>query len=446
MADTQNRAQALGTEQIGKLILEYSLPAILSMVIFAVYNIIDSIFIGHGVGAEALAGLGVAFPVMYLVFAFGVLVGIGGATLCSIRLGQKDIDGAFEVLGHVLLLSVIFGVCFALIALLFLDYILKAFGASPATLPYAHDFIKIILYGLPVTYIMFNLNHVLRASGYPNKALLSSLFTVFVNLGLAPLFIFVFKWGMGGAALATVLAQAFGLLWILTHFLQKKMVLHFRPGIFRLMKNTSREILAIGLSPFLLNVAASLVVVVLNLGLKKYGGDMAIGAFGIINRLLTFLVMAALGLSMGLQPILGYNYGARQYARLRKTLKYGLIIGLAITTAGFIAVEFFPGYISAMFTSDHALTQYATVGLRISGAAFFVVGGQIVISNFFQSIGQARISIFLSMTRQLIYLLPLLFILPKFMGLNGLWLSMAISDFLAFITGLLVLMRRLPRL
>ena len=446
MADTQNRVQVLGVESIGTLILRYSLPAILSMVIFAVYNIIDSIFIGHGVGALALAGLAVAFPVMNLVFAFGVLVGIGGATLCSIRLGEKDLDGAFHVLGHVLLLSIIFALGFALAGLLLLDGILNTFGASPATLPYAHDFIEIILYGLPITYCMFNLNHVMRASGYPHKALLSSVVTVFVNLGLAPLFIFVFQWGIKGAALATVLAQAAGLIWVLSHFCQKKMVLHFRPGIFRLMKIVCRGILSIGLSPFLLNAVACLVVVVVNLGLKEYGGDMAIGAFGIINRILTFLVMAVIGLSMGLQPILGYNYGARQYDRLKKTLKYGLITGLAITSAGFIAAELFPSLISAMFTSDQELTKYATVGLRISGAAFFVVGGQIVISNFFQSIGQARISIFLSMTRQLIYLLPLLFILPFFMGLNGLWLSMAISDLLAFITAVVVLLRRLPRL
>ena len=336
MADT-SATLLLRTEPIGKLLLRYSLPAIAAMVVFSLYNIIDSIFIGHGVGPLAISGLAITFPVMNLTFALVLLVGIGGASICSIRLGQQDIDGATRVLGNVLLLGLINGVTFGLLSQLVLDPVLTAFGASEHTLPYARDFMQIILYGLPVTCTMFGLNHIMRATGYPQKAMLSAVLTVGMNIILAPIFIFWLKWGIRGAAIATVLSQCVGMVWVLSHFRNPKSTVHFRQGTFRLRWKIVSSIFSIGMSPFLLNVCACLVTVLINIGLKRYGGDMAIGAFGILNRILILFVMLVMGLTQGMQPIVGYNYGAQQFERVKQTLKYGVITGGLITTAGFLA-------------------------------------------------------------------------------------------------------------
>lgn len=436
----KSTALALETEPIGKLLFTYSLPAIAGMVIFSLYNIIDSIFIGHGVGALAISGLAVAFPIMNLTFAFGLLVGIGGASICSIRMGQKDLEGARLTLGNVAILNVITGVAFGALCLLFLDPTLLAFGAGPNTIGYARDFMRIILFGLPVTYTLFNLNHVMRASGYPHKAMLSAVVTVGVNIILAPVFIFALQWGTAGAAAATVLAQFTGMLWVLAHFRNPRSFIHFQPGIYKLRPDIVKSIFSIGMSPFLMNICACVVVVFINIGLRDYGGDLAIGAYGIINRVLIMFVMIVMGLTQGMQPIVGYNYGAQQIRRVRQTLKYGIVAGAAITTAGLAASECFPEYIAAMFTDDKTLTELAVNGLRLSAPAFTLVGCQIVITNFFQSIGRAKLSIFLSLTRQLLFLIPALFILPRFWGLNGIWLSIPVSDVLAFITCILVFM------
>ena len=341
MADT-SATLLLRTEPIGKLLLRYSLPAIAAMVVFSLYNIIDSIFIGHGVGPLAISGLAITFPVMNLTFALVLLVGIGGASICSIRLGQQDIDGATRVLGNVLLLGLINGVTFGLLSQLVLDPVLTAFGASEHTLPYARDFMQIILYGLPVTCTMFGLNHIMRATGYPQKAMLSAVLTVGMNIILAPIFIFWLKWGIRGAAIATVLSQCVGMVWVLSHFRNPKSTVHFRQGTFRLRWKIVSSIFSIGMSPFLLNVCACLVTVLINIGLKRYGGDMAIGAFGILNRILILFVMLVMGLTQGMQPIVGYNYGAQQFERVKQTLKYGVITGGLITTAGFLAGQFAP--------------------------------------------------------------------------------------------------------
>lgn len=299
MADT-SATLLLRTEPIGKLLLRYSLPAIAAMVVFSLYNIIDSIFIGHGVGPLAISGLAITFPVMNLTFALVLLVGIGGASICSIRLGQQDIDGATRVLGNVLLLGLINGVTFGLLSQLVLDPVLTAFGASEHTLPYARDFMQIILYGLPVTCTMFGLNHIMRATGYPQKAMLSAVLTVGMNIILAPIFIFWLEWGIRGAAIATVLSQCVGMVWVLSHFRNPKSTVHFRQGTFRLRWKIVSSIFSIGMSPFLLNVCACLVTVLINIGLKRYGGDMAIGAFGILNRILILFVMLVMGLTQGM--------------------------------------------------------------------------------------------------------------------------------------------------
>ena len=438
MADT-SATLLLRTEPIGKLLLRYSLPAIAAMVVFSLYNIIDSIFIGHGVGPLAISGLAITFPVMNLTFALVLLVGIGGASICSIRLGQQDIDGATRVLGNVLLLGLINGVTFGLLSQLVLDPVLTAFGASEHTLPYARDFMQIILYGLPVTCTMFGLNHVMRATGYPQKAMLSAVLTVGMNVILAPIFIFWLEWGIRGAAVATVLSQCVGMVWVLSHFRNPNSTVHFRRGTFRLRRKIVSSIFSIGMSPFLLNVCACLVTVLINIGLKQYGGDMAIGAFGILNRILILFVMLVMGLTQGMQPIVGYNYGAQQFERVKQTLKYGVITGGLITTAGFLAGQFTPEIVARMFTNDAGLISLSVEGMHLATLVFPLVGIQIVVGNFFQSIGKAKLSIFLSLTRQLLFLAPCLLILPRFFGLSGIWISLPVSDSLSFVASMGVL-------
>ena len=388
MADT-SATLLLRTEPIGKLLLRYSLPAIAAMVVFSLYNIIDSIFIGHGVGPLAISGLAITFPVMNLTFALVLLVGIGGASICSIRLGQQDIDGATRVLGNVLLLGLINGVTFGLLSQLVLDPVLTAFGASEHTLPYARDFMQIILYGLPVTCTMFGLNHIMRATGYPQKAMLSAVLTVGMNIILAPIFIFWLEWGIRGAAIATVLSQCVGMVWVLSHFRNPKSTVHFRQGTFRLRWKIVSSVFSIGMSPFLLNVCACLVTVLINIGLKRYGGDMAIGAFGILNRILILFVMLVMGLTQGMQPIVGYNYGAQQFERVKQTLKYGVITGGLITTAGFLAGQFAPEIVARMFSDDAGLIALSVEGMRLATLVFPLVGIQIVVGNLFQGIGKA---------------------------------------------------------
>ena len=438
MAET-SATLLLRTEPIGKLLLRYSLPAIAAMVVFSLYNIIDSIFIGHGVGPLAISGLAITFPVMNLTFALVLLVGIGGASICSIRLGQQDIDGATRVLGNVLLLGLINGVTFGLLSQLVLDPVLTAFGASEHTLPYARDFMQIILYGLPVTCTMFGLNHIMRATGYPQKAMLSAVLTVGMNVILAPIFIFWLEWGIRGAAVATVLSQCVGMVWVLSHFRNPNSTVHFRRGTFRLRRKIVSSIFSIGMSPFLLNVCACLVTVLINIGLKQYGGDMAIGAFGILNRILILFVMLVMGLTQGMQPIVGYNYGAQQFERVKQTLKYGVITGGLITTAGFLAGQFTPEIVARMFTNDAGLISLSVEGMHLATLVFPLVGIQIVVGNFFQSIGKAKLSIFLSLTRQLLFLAPCLLILPRFFGLNGIWISLPVSDSLSFVASMGVL-------
>ena len=407
----ENNPHILGTEKVGKLLLEYSIPAIIGMTLTSLYNIIDSVFIGHGVGAMAISGLAISFPLMNLLVAFCTLVGVGGATISSIRLG-----------------------------------ILFFFGASHDTLPYARDFMQIILIGSPVTYVMIGLNNIMRATGYPRKAMLSSMLTVGCNIILAPVFIFWLGWGIRGAATATILSQFAGMIWVLSHFMQEKSYIRFKKGIFKLRKRIVENIFSIGMSPFLMNVCASAIVIIFNKSLLLYGGDLAIGAYGILNRLLMLFVMVIMGLTMGMQPIVGYNHGAHKFGRVKQTLKYCMIAGGCITSLGFVFSELFPNLVVNMFTDDKELTALARTGLQIGVLMFPFVGIQIVISSFFQSIGKAKISIFLSLSRQLLYLLPCLLLLPHWWGLNGIWLSMPVSDLLAFITACLMLAHHIKKL
>lgn len=432
----------LGSNKISKLLVQYSVPAIIASVATSLYNIIDSIFIGRGVGAMAIAGLAITFPLMNLVIAFCTLIAVGGATISSIFLGQKNIDRATDVVNNVVVLCLIHSVIFGGLTLIFLDEILNFFGATPETIPYAREFMKVILYGTPISYIFIGLNNIMRATGYPAKAMVSALLSVGVNIILAPIFIFKFGWGIKGAAIATVSGQTVACAWVLWHFLSKKSYIHLQRERRWLTPDIIRRIYAIGLSPFLMNICACVVVVFINKALLDYGasaGNLAVGAYGILNRTTMFFIMIVFGVTQGMQPILGYNYGAGQWDRVKSTLRIGIWLGVAITSVGWIATECFPDAISSLFTVDPTLIEIANRGSRIYFIFYPLVGCQIVIQNFFQSVGKPKVSIFLSLTRQLLFLIPFLIILPRYWGIDGVWASMAASDFIAFIFAIVTL-------
>lgn len=435
----QKTPTALGTESIGKLLMQYAVPAIIAMTASSLYNMVDSIFIGHGVGTMALSALALTFPLMNLGAAFGALVGVGAATLISVKLGQKDYDTAQRVLGNVFVLNILLGLAFTIIVFPFLDPILYFFGGSDETVGYARQFMEIILLGNVVTHLYLGLNAVLRASGHPKQAMYATIATVAINTILAPVFIFMFGWGIRGAAIATVSAQVIALLWQLKQFNNANELLHFRRGIFRLKRKIVFDSLAIGMSPFLMNLAACLIVILINQGLKKYGGDLAIGAFGIVNRLVFIIVMIVMGLNQGMQPIAGYNFGAKLYDRVNKVLKLTIIYATCVTTFGFLVGVLAPNLVVGIFTSDAELTELSATGLRITVMFFPIIGFQMVTSNFFQSIGMAGKAIFLSLTRQMLILLPCLLILPHFFGVAGVWYSMPVSDLLASLIALVML-------
>ena len=437
---SEDKALLLGRENTGKLLRQYAMPAIVAMIASSLYNIVDSIFIGQKLGALAISGLALTFPFMNLAAAFGTLVGVGASTLLSIRLGQKDYCSARMVLGNVVLLNIIFGLSFSVLTLPFLTNILYLFGGSESTIEYARSFMFIILIGNVFTHLYFGLNAMLRASGHPQKAMYVTIFSVIINIALDALFILVFNWGIAGAAWATVIAQFSALLWLVTIFLKRNKVIYFSREIFRLKKKIVVDALSIGLSPFLMNTAACFVVILINFSLRKYGGDLAIGAYGIINRVGFVFIMIVLGITQGMQPIVGYNYGAKLYPRVLGVLKKGIKVGVIVMTIAFILVELFPYSISRAFTSDETLIGIAVKGFRIVFCLFPIIGFQMISSNFFQSIGQARKAIFLSLTRQVIVLIPLLFFLPHFLGVEGVWISMPIADLVStIITAILII-------
>lgn len=424
----------LGTQKIGRLLMNYATPAIIAMTASSLYNIIDSVFIGHGVGPLAISGLALTFPLMNLFAAFGSFVGVGSATMTSVRLGQKDYDSANVILGNCLTLNILFGITLTILGLLFLDPILLFFGASANTLPYAHDFMVNILIGNIVTHMYFGLNAMLRASGAPEKAMYATIGTVLINIILNPLFIFGLNMGVRGSALATVISQLAALIWQLKFFSNSKNFLHIKQSAMRLRSIIVKDIMSIGMSPFLMNLGSCLIVILINKGLNKFGGDMAIGAFGIVNRYVFVFVMIVLGFNQGMQPIAGYNFGAKQYGRVNQVLKLTSIWATIVTTLGFVIAELFPEAIVYAFTSDKELIRQSVEGLRIVCVTFPIIGFQMVIANFFQSIGMAKKAIFLSMTRQIIFLIPAILIMPLFWQLEGIWWSMPFSDLLSTVT------------
>ena len=442
-ATTKSAPLSLGSENVGKLLMQYALPAIVAMTAASLYNITDSIFIGHGVGADAIAGLAITFPLMNLAAAFGSLIGVGASTLLSVRLGQKDYDTANIILGNVVTLNLMLGIGYTLIMLLILDPLLIFFGASEVTLPYAHDFMTIILWGNVVTHMFLGLNALLRSAGSPQKAMYATIFTVIINLVLNPLFIFVFEWGIKGSAYATVIAQLVVLLWQLRIFSRKDMFIHFRKGIFRLRSSIVKRSFSIGMAPFLMNVAACVVVILINRGLKEHGGDTAIGAYGIVNRVAFLFVMVVFGLNQGMQPIAGYNYGAKLYPRVIDVLKKTTIGATLVLCVGTFIVEVFPHFVASLFTSDKHLIDLSVVGLRIVFMTYPIIGVNIVGSAFFQSIGLSEKAIILSVTRQVVFLIPFLLIFPGIWGINGVWFTMPVADIFATVLTVFMLGQQL---
>lgn len=439
----QTNPQLLGTEKISKLLTRYAIPSIVAMTASSLYNMADSIFIGHGVGALAISGLAITMPLMNLAAAFGSMVGIGASSLMSIKLGQNDKHSAMMILGNVVILNTIIGASFGLLTLLFLDKILILFGASPDTIGYARDYMSIILAGNIFTHVYLGLNDSLRASGYPKKAMMIMLTAVVSNCLLDALFIFGFGWGIAGAAWATVIAQIIAMCLELNHFFNKEHYIHFTSKIFHLKKRIIKGILSIGMAPFLMNVCASIVVIFINNALQTNGGDIYIGAYGIVNRVVFIFIMIVIGLNQGLQPIIGYNYGAGNHDRVRRALKLGIFVAVCVTTTGCLVSQIFPQQVAMLFTTDPVLLEISQQGMEIATLMFPFVGFQMVTTGFFQSIGMAHKAIFLSLTRQMIFLLPLLIILPPIFGSRGVWTSMPIADGLASLLAAIVLYKQI---
>lgn len=440
-----NNPLTLGTESVKKLLLRYAIPSIVAMLSSSLYNMIDSIFIGHGVGAMAISGLAITMPIMNVIAALGTLVSVGGATLMSVKMGQGDKKSAEYILSNVLMLNVIIGLCLTAAGVIFLDDILYFFGASENTIPYAREFMHIILSGTAVTHVYLGLNDMLRASGYPGKAMGVILTAIAINCILNPLFIFGFKWGIAGSAFATVIAQTVAMSIELVHFMRNKHFIHFERKMFGLKAHIVKGIFSIGVSPFLMNICASIVVIFINKSLMTYGGDFYVGAYGIINRVLMVFIMIVIGLNQGMQPIVGYNFGARKFDRVARALRYAIFAAVAVTTSGFLMAEIFPHLLANMFTGDQELIDIASHGMRIVLIMFPIVGFQMVTANFFQSIGKVRKAILLSLTRQMLFLVPLLIILPRFMGTLGVWISMPIADSLATVLAVFLLTRQMKK-
>lgn len=429
----------LSEKPVFSLLLQYAIPAIVAMVASSLYNIVDGIFIGQGVGAGAIMGLAITMPIMNLSAAFGAMVGVGGSTLLSVKLGEKDYNFAAKILGNVITLNCIIGIGLGAVMLLFLDPILRFFGASDYTIPYARDFMVIVLIGNVFTHLFLGLNAMLRSSGKPKKAMKATIMTVIINIALAPLFIFVLHLGIRGAALATILSQLIVLLWQFKLFSNPNELIHLRRDTYRLERRIVTGSLSIGLSPFLINLCACIVVIIINKQLVSYGGDVAVGAYGIANRMMFFFVMVVIGINQGMQPIAGFNFGAKHYTRLNQVLKYAITIATGIWIVGFIVCVLLATPVASAFTNDEELLKEAAHALRVMNLVVPIIGFQMITIGFFQSIGKAGISIFLSLTRQLLFLVPLLLILPNFFGLEGIWYSVPIADGTSAITAAIVL-------
>lgn len=443
--DNKKATLELGTQPVGKLLMQYALPAIVAMVASSLYNMVDSIFIGQGVGPMAISGLAITFPFMNLSGAIGAAIGVGASTLLSVRLGQKDYDTAEKILGNAVVLKIITGILFGALCLIFIDPILYFFGATENTIPYARDYMVIILLGNVFTHLYFGMNAMLRAASKPKQAMYATIFTVVLNTLLDPLFIYTFKMGIQGAALATVLSQIIALCWQIRIFSNPNEMIHFKRGIYKLDSTIIKNILGIGISPFSMNACSCIIVIFINTALVSHGGDLAVGAYGIANRIGFIFFMVVMGINQGMQPIAGYNYGALRFDRMMRVLNLSIIAAICIMVVGWLVGEFAPYPCARLFTTDPQLIDMAVNGIRINMIAFPLIGFQAVVTNFFQSIGKAKISIFLSLSRQMLFLLPLLVILPPFWGVDGVWWSLPLSDTIAFLVTLVMMVRYMKK-
>lgn len=429
----------LGTKPVGPLLMQYALPAIIAMTASSLYNIIDRVVIGQVVGPMAISGLAITFPFMNLSGAFGAAVGVGASTAISVKLGQHDYHTAVNLLGNTVTLNLIVGFALAVICLWLLDPILYFFGASEQTIPYARDFMQVIMAGTMITHMYFGMNAALRAAGKPRQAMYATIFTVVMNIILVLVFIMWLGWGIRGAALATIISQATAMIYQLKLFTNKKEILHFKRGIYRLKSTLVKNIVGIGISPFLMNACACIIVIFMNNQFVKYGGDLTVGSYGIANAIGTMFVMFIMGVNQGMQPIAGYNYGSQQIDRLMEVLKLSIITATCIMTVGWLIAMFLPYYCARMFTTDATLIAMSIHAIRINMLLFPIIGFQMVVTNFFQCIGKVQISIFLSLSRQLLFLLPLLAILPLFLGVDGVWYSLPASDLTAAIVAAIIM-------
>ena len=424
-----DKSRELGEASVGRLIFKYFIPAFVGVFVNALYNIVDRIFIGQGVGAMALSGISVIFPVMLIMMAFGMLIGIGAGVLVSINMGRRDKDKAERVLGNSLMLMVLVSGLISLIGFSIKGPMLNAFGATPETITYANDYLNIILVGVIFQVVGFSLNNVIRSEGNARIAMYSMLLSAGTNIILDPIFIFVFDMGVKGAAYATIISMIVLTVWVLLHFRSKRAVIRIRPQYFRLELPVVKEILAIGMAPFFMQIANSAVQGLINTKLIKFGGDLAVGAMGIINSVLTLFIMSIVAINMSTQPIIGFNYGAKDMKRVKETLRIAMIAASVISIAAFVLVETIPDAIVRLFNAqDGELLRIGSEGLRLASFALPLIGFQVVVGNYFQSVGKAKIATILTLLRQVIVLIPLIFLLPNFIGLKGIWIAMPISD------------------
>ncbi|MDD3169192.1 MAG: MATE family efflux transporter, partial [Eubacteriales bacterium] len=439
MTDLDNKTVRMGEYPVGKLLMEFSIPAIIAMIANALYNVVDSIFVGRGVGSLALTAVTIAFPIMIMLMAFGMLIGIGATALISIKLGQQRREEAEQILGTAFAMTIVMGIGISIIILPFLDPILRFLGATPDVFGYAKQFASVILIGTVFQFISFGLNNIIRAEGNPVISMATMLFSAVSNTILNPLFIFVFHWGVVGSALATVITQIIVSGYIIYHFTIGHSNLKLYKKNIRIRFDLLGKITTIGLSPFLLQIAASITLFIFNNNLLTYGGEMAVAAMGVINRVTMMLLMPIFGINQGAQPIIGYNYGAKKYDRVKKTLTLASIAATLICVFGFGISELFSHQIIGLFNKDKELIEIGTRGIRIFMIMIPIVGIQIVITNYFQAVGKASKAILLSLTRQVIFLIPLVLILPRFFPLDGIWMAGPVADFSSSLLAVLLL-------
>jgi putative MATE family efflux protein len=443
----QNQSDEIQTENVGRLLLKFSIPAVIGMLVNALYSVVDRIFIGRGVGSLALSGVAVTFPITNIIMGIGMLVGVGAGAAVSIKLGQKKIDEAEKILGNAYMLTIIIPIVTSLFGLIFLERILLLFGGSPETLPYAKEFASILIAGSILQNVGFGLNPIIRAEGNPKTAMKTLLIGALINFVTNPIFIFGLQWGVRGSALATILAQAVCSIWIFRYFTHGKSLLKLKwinlwPDL-----HVIKEILSIGMSPFVMQVAASVVTMIINTNLVKYGGDLAVGAYSMISSIAFLIIMPILGVNQGAQPIIGFNYGARVIGRVKKTLIYGTIVNTCISTIGCLMVNLFPVQIIRLFnTTDAGLIAMGANGLSIFLMLSFTVGAQAAFINYFQSVGKAHYATMMSLLRQVVLLIPLVLVLPRYFGLNGIWMAGSISDVVSFGITTLFITREMRRL